>query len=524
VVVLVLALYGLIRLVPLPGLPCEWSPAEECPPGDEAIAFVPADTLAYAHLNLDRDSSQFESAEELAGRFPNFATIAQGSFRALGPGRRLDLAGDVFDWLGDEAAAAQLADRAGNPTPLLMLAVADEAGARGFLSEVGGDASGMTAHRGVDVTSYRDGLASAQSDGFLLLGSGAAVRAAIDAAGGEAESLLDDDEAERVRDSLPEDRLADAFVSRDGIEALLTGRGGVAGQLDTFTDFDASEGIAAALTAGEAGFEVELTSRLDPDAAEANPSFFSAFPPFEPSLASRFAPDTLALLGVGEPSQTAGALLDQAEAAFPGIADAVDRLDAELSAMGGAGIERDLLPLLKGEAAIGVAPARPVPYVSAVFDDVDEQRAREVVARLQAPLVAAFDPLATGQAPTFSRSEVDGVEIRSVRLSAGLQPSYAVFDDRLVVATAPAGVEEAIEVSGDLADSDVYQQTIDAVGGEVSALVFLDLAGLVRLAEPRGLAEIVSAFEEDLARLRALGLSVDSSENSLQTSIFLHIE
>jgi hypothetical protein len=514
----------LIRFVPLPGLPCELSPAKECPPGDEAIAFVPADAFAYAHLNLDRESDQYEDAAELAARFPNFETIAQGLFGALGPAGRLDLADDVFAWLGDEAAAAQLADSGGRPMPLLALAVADQVGARSFLAEVGGEASGARAYRGVDVTSYDRGLASAESDGFLLFGAQAAVRAAIDAGEGETESLEDDDRAEAVRGTLPEDRLADVFVSRDGIGVLLAGRGGVADQLDTFTDFDASEGIAAALTAEDGGLGVELISELDPDAAEAAPSFFSAFPQFEPSLASQFAADTLALLDAGEPSRTVGALLEQAQATFPGIADAVDRLDARLSEAGGVEIERDLLPLLKGEAAVGVTPARPVPYLTAVFDEVDEQRAREVVARLQAPLVTAFDPLATGQAATFSSSEVEGVEIRGVRLSAGLEPSYAVFDDRLVVATDPAGVEQAIEGSDDLAESEDYQDATGPVGGEVSALVFLNLAGLVRLAEPRGLAEIVSAFEEDLARLRALGLSVESGGDRLQTSLFLHIE
>ena len=60
--------------------------------------------------------------------------------------------------------------------------------------------------------------------------------------------------------------------------------------------------------------------------------------------------------------------------------------------------------------------------------------------------------------------------------------------------------------------------------GEVSALVFLNLEGLVKLAEPRGLAEIVSTFSEDLARLKALGVEVRSNSDSLDTKVFLQIE
>lgn len=522
--VAVLALYALIRFVSLPSLPCQLSLSDQCPPGDDAIAFVPAGAYAYAHLNLDRDSGQFERARELAGRFPHFGAIAQGTFGALGPGREIDLAIDVLPWLGDEVAAARLASEGGSPASLLILEIGAPAGARAFLSMVAGTEIDAEPHRGVEVVAYRRGLASAESDGFLLLGAGRAVRGAIDATVGEEDSLADSEPAEQVRDPLPEDRLADVYVSAEGIGELLVDRGGLAGQLDTFTDFGASEGIAAALVAGEDGLQVDLTSRLDPDATEAAPSFFSAFPAFAPTLASEFAPETLALLAVGDPSRTIGLLLDQANAALPGITDAFDRFDAELSGDGGIGIERDLLPLLEGEAAIGVTPARPVPYLTAVFDDVDEQRAREAVARLQGPLASAFDPIETGQAPTFSSARVGDVDLRSVRLGAGLQPSYAVFDGRLVIATDPRGVRQAIEGSGDLAASDGYREATEAAGEEVSALVFLNLAGLVKLAEPRGLAQIVSAFREDLARLRALGVTVDSSADRLDTSLSLDIE
>ena len=407
---------------------------------------------------------------------------------------------------------------------LLALAIGDPAGASAFLAEIGGAASEVTPYRGVDVSTYRDGLASAESDGFLLLGRAAAVRAGIDASAAEVEPLSEDDEAQRARDELPADRLADVYVSRDGIEALLADRGGVADQLDTFTDFDASEGITAALTAGEAGLEVELTSQLDPDAAEAAPSFFSAFPAFEPSQASRFASDTLALLAVGEPSQTVGLLLDQAEAAFPGIADAVERLDADLSTAGGSGIERDLLPLLEGEATIGVTPAQPVPYVTAVFDDVDEQQAREVVAGLQAPLIAAFDPLVTGQAPTLPPARCKGSRCAaSVSAPDSSRPTPCSRTGSSSPPIRPVSSRRS-RARTTLPRARTTATRPEPVGGEVSALVFLNLAGLVRLAEPRGLAEIVSAFQEDLARLRALGLSVESSGDSLQTSVFLHIE
>ena len=57
-----------------------------------------------------------------------------------------------------------------------------------------------------------------------------------------------------------------------------------------------------------------------------------------------------------------------------------------------------------------------------------------------------------------------------------------------------------------------------------SALLFLNLQGLVQLAAPRGLAGIVSSFRQDLAKMKALGVSVKSSEDRLETKAFLEID
>jgi Protein of unknown function (DUF3352) len=521
---LVLALYAVFRLVALPGVPCDVSPAKECAPGDDAIALIPADAYAYVHLNLDRDSSQFEQAADLASRFPHFGAIAQGSFRALGPGRRLDLAVEVLPALGDEIAAAELPGKGGAVEPILIAAVDQGAAAPALVSRIAGRQRSSAPYHGFEVSAYRGHLASAEDDGFLLFGERAAVLAAIDVGRGAADSLSDDERADQVRAALPENRLADLYLSKDGIERLLGGGRGIAAQLDTFTDFGASEGIAAGLVAHGQGLELDLSSKLDPDAAKAAPSFFSAFPEFDPTLASAFAPDTLALFGVGDLSKTVNSLLDQADAAVPGISEAFDRFSAQVARQGGPDLEHQLLPLLDGESAAGLNAARPLPYVTLVFDDVDEQKTREAIAGLQAPLIAAINPARTGQAPTFSTKQVDGVEVRSLRLSPALDLSYAITDGRLVLATDRRGVEQAVAGSANLAGNGDYETVTGAASGGVSALVFLNLEGLVKLAEPRGLAEIVSEFSDDLARLKSLGVTVKSDADSLDTDLFLEIK
>ena len=473
---------------------------------DNAIDVVPADAYVYAHADLDPNTSQVEQALSLASRFPNFDTIAQGAFGALSGGN-VDLHGDVLSWIGDEAAAAEVPAPGGAPQPLLLLAIRDRAGAQRFAQSVGG----------------KGGLASKEQNGFMLLGSRAALTAATLTADGKAPSLASDDAATEVRDSLPSDRLADVYVSEEGIGRLLSGRPGAAEQLDTFTDFSASRGIGAALVAHDNGLELRLSSLLDAGRAKADPPFFAAFPVFQPSLASTLAPDTLALLSVGDPSSTVRRLLDQADAALPGISAAFDRLDRNLEQQGNVGITRDVLPLLQNEAAAAVAPGSAVPYVTLVFDDVDEQKASDAVAGLVAPLIRAVNPATTGQAPTLTQKKVGDVTVHAVQLSQAIDLSYAVTGGRLIVSTNPRGVEQAVSGSENLASQASYQAVTAGASGGVSALLFLNLKGLVQLARPRGLGQIIAGFEQDVARLQALGLTVKSSSDSLETRIFLDI-
>jgi hypothetical protein len=517
----VLVLYAVLRFVAIPGLPCELSPAKDCAPSDDAVALVPADAFAYAHLALDPDASEVERAGELADRLPGFDAIVQGAFQATGLDRDLSLRSDVFPWLGDEAAVAVVpgGDRA---AAVALLAIGDSGGARRFLANLGEGEPFPVQHRGTELTRHPGGLVSAELEDFLLLGDGAAVRASIDAALGDEGALVEEDRAEELRSELPSSRFADAYVSAEGV-ALLEGRGGLAAQLDTFADFGASEGIAAALVAEDDGIGLELHSKLDPERALASPGFFAAFPRFEPGLAAELAPDTLAMLGIGDPSQTVRGLLDQADAALPGISAAFDRLSAELRRQGGVDVEDGLVPLLQGEAVAAIAPGRPVPYVTVVFDEIDERRVGEAVARLQAPLIAALDPGRSGFSPTFEQRRIGDVVARGLRISPAVELTYAVFDERLVASTDPRGVEHAIEGEDSLDSEPSYETVTSGAGKGVSALVFLDLAGLVELAEPLGLAEIVSGFRADLEKLRALGLTVRSGEDSLETRIFLEI-
>ncbi len=519
--VLVLGLLAVFLFVPVPGLPCDVSPAKTCVPGDAAIDLVPARAEAYLHLDLDRGSDQFVTARKVAAQLPHSGAVEQGAFAALGLGPGLNLGRDVAPWIGDEAALAELGP--GKPTPLILLAVGDRKGADGFLAKLGPGKPRTVQHGSRQLHVFRSGLAYAELGDFLALGRAPAVGAAVDVEAGKAAALGDSEQAKAVRNSLPGLRVADLYLSARGIRTLLAPGGAFASQLDTFTDFAASDGIAAALVAHHDGFELQLDSALGPVRAKTHPSAFQALPGFHPSLAGSFSPDTVLYLEIADPAEAVRALLRQAAATAPGLAAAANGFQNQLRGQG-VDLQRDLLPALGNEAAAGVA-ARPAgPYLTLAFKGVDEQRARSRMAQLQAPLVAALSPSRSGQAPSFGSQTVNGTTVNSVRLSPALDIAYAVFDGKLVVSTNPVGVRQALEGGDDLSGSDGYRATTGGASGGASALVFLDLEGLSRSAGPLGLAQAVGGFSADLAKLKAVGLSVKSSEDSLETTIFLNIE
>jgi hypothetical protein len=520
-IVLILALFAIYRFVPVPGLPCDVSPAKTCVPTDHAIALVPIDTEAYLHIDLDPGSSQYSTARDLSSRLPHFGEIEQGIFSALGLGPRLDLHSDVAPWIGDEAAFAELGS--GKPQPLVLLAVKDRKAAQGFLAKLGPGKPRVVKNGSTPFLAYRNGLAYADLHGFLALGPVPAVRAAIATGKGSGQALSESAQASAVRDSLPEQRLADAYFSAQGTKQLLAGSGALASQLDTFVDFGASDGIAAALVAHHNGFELQLHSSLAAAKGKANPTFFQAFPDFHPSLAGEFSPDTLLLLEIADPADTVRALLHQAKTAAPALVGAYARFQRQL-ARGGVDIQKDLLPVLGGETAIGAASGPAGPYLTAVFKDVDENRAREELAKLQGPLVAALAPSQTGQAPSFGAKKLGDTVVRSVRISPTLDLAYAIFDGKLVVSTNPAGVTQAVQGGADLGGSDAFKAAASGASGGVSALVFFNLEGLVSRAEPLGLGQIVGGFGADVAKLKALGLTVRSDDQELKTTLFLNIE
>ena len=71
------------------------------------------------------------------------------------------------------------------------------------------------------------------------------------------------------------------------------------------------------------------------------------------------------------------------------------------------------------------------------------------------------------------------MQAQSLRISPTVELTYAIVDGKLVLSTDPAGVRQVASGSSSLEDSERFSQATDDLPDEVSALLYLNLSGLL---------------------------------------------
>jgi hypothetical protein len=453
-----------------------------------------------------------------------------------------DFKQDFEPWFGGEAALAVLPGRGAAADQVQLFEVSDQKKAREFAGSLAQDGSRSLTYRDEELSVSTAGLATGIVGGFLVIGAERGVREVVDTESGAkgAGSLAADASAERARDALPDERLADVYLSEDGIAELVAEPRALLAALAPIVSPDASEGAAVALVASDDGLSLATRSELDPKRVESHPGFFAALPAFSPSLAGSLPAASLGYLGIGDPGKALKGLLEQAGEEAPTLADAVGALVKRVKRLGDVDLERDLLPSLGGEAALALQPppgesgdgdgegagkdtGPQAPFLEFIADDVDEERAGKALARLQGPILDALNPASGLEAPAFREDQVDDVTAHSVRLSGAVDLTYALVGSTLVVATNQAAVQQVVSDEGGLDSTERFEEATDELPDEVSMMGYLDLQGVLTLGEQAGLAEdpAYATFASDLHKLEAMGLSVQSSSSELSADVRL---
>lgn len=472
-------------------------------PADRAARLVPANALAYVHVSTDPDrEADRRLFKQLAG-FPAVAGLRE-RFERLISSRAggFDLDRDVRPWLGDEVGLALLDSGGSAADVLLVLAVRDEPKAQGQLLRATGAAGGID-YRGIAVRRF-GGVAAAFVGGFLALGQEDAVKQAVDChREGEKTGCLGPAEDQ------PDERALDVRLSRDGVRRVLRPQPGAVGALGALLDHPAMKRVTIGLVPEKRGIRVFARQERSSVAFRTGP--------FSPDLVEAVPKGALAYVGLGG-LQPAGVLLGAA-----GGTAVIERLQALVPDIA---VARDLLGPLKGEVAFSVTPSLPAPIITLIARTRDEARTREALGELSgavAELLAPADAAQSGQVPTFEERRLGGVTAYALGLGPGSEVLYAVFDGRLVVSTAAAGIQRVAEGGASLRKDPRFERTTE-LPDEAEAVLFLDLAQLLTLGEQAGLdAMALEPIRDDLRRVRALSAVARRAGADMTAELFLEI-
>jgi hypothetical protein len=447
--------------------------APDPPPADKAAQLVPANALLYVHASTQPGRESDQRLLALAERFSTFRALRDRAIRAAGG---LDPRRDIRPWLGDEAAFALLpAD--GRPDPLLVAAVRDRPKAEALLER-------MRAR----------GTGAAFSDGFLLIGSERAIRAAL----ASRTPLADAPSYRAAASGRPRDRTLDAYASAAGLHELL--RPPLRTLLD---DRPGLKAIGATLASADHGARVTLRAvGADLKGQE-----------FEPTLTDRVPADVAAYVGLGGGSELRALVR---RAGFGPLLDAL-RVPAEREA--GVDLDRDLLGPLRGELALTTSSSDGRPVATLLAHTRDRRRTRETMARLQLPVALRLGPPESPE--PFQTRRIGGADAFVLPATPWLQPAYSIDKDTLIGSTQPAGLARPRQP---LAKNPHFGRVLPSNSPRVEALVFIDLRQLLALGVLTGaFSPGLSADLADLRLVRAAGAVVRREKADTTAELFLEI-
>ena len=341
-----------------------------------ATELVPAGSLMYGEVDLAPSGDQKRAIEALAAKFPGEGSAAERLQSLIEKGLQesdapINFEKDVEPWLGDSAAFFVGGGKGGSPANgAALIATDDEDAAREAIEKSFEGKQSEKSYEGVDYLVGSDDSAAAVFGGFAVVGTEAAVKAAVDTSEGGA-PLSDDEAYENAIAEAPEDRLGLFYINSPRLLELTQGAAN-AQALRSFKDF----------------FEDPIVATFDVD--RDGVSFEADFPeslaklmPFlgkGSELMNELPAD--AWLALAQPD--AGKLLDYYVDAVGASVGGRDALESQLRAMTGLDLERDVLGWMGDFAVFARGSSLSELNGAVVIETTDPAASGRLIARLGA--------------------------------------------------------------------------------------------------------------------------------------------
>lgn len=432
-----------------------------------AARLVPADALVFVHLSTDTERDATALALRTARRFPGF-DAAQRSIlgRLSAPGCPVAIA---TLRKGAEAALALIDSGSGAAGSLILV-------------DTGNDKRVRASQCG-DLTTEKIGR-------FYVIGQPQTVQMARQLNRGKGASLAADPGYRRELAKLPAQRVADAWVSRDGVRRLLAPQSGLLGVAGALLDSPGLKDVAVALSPTADGARLSVrTLRTTQKKSDT----------FKPTLMSAAPGGSFAYLGAKGLSSSIGTLLSLVGPTTTALAPVLDAAAKDL---------KPLLDLFRGEVALSLIRRSPAPILTIVVKPPDIRKAGQILKDSE-PAVAR---LLQGPGAGVKWTALAGGG-SSFRPRKGVEIDYAVVRDLVVVSTSPQGIASVRNNAAPITKTGDWRKVIGTAPDRATSLLFLDFSQLLRLGEQTGLNsnKAYLAVKADLRKIKAVGAHTSSA-------------
>jgi hypothetical protein len=449
-----------------------------------AASLAPAGSLLYGEATLRPEGDQKAAIEELVSKFPGEGSagdrIASLLDKALAvEDSNLSYSEDIEPWLGDEAAFfVSRFDADGEDADAALLVATEDEGATVDTIEKVEDVR-KTEHGGYDLYLV-DGTAMAVVDGWMVEGTPAGVKAAIDTADG-GEPIDDDDRYRETLEDAPEERLGFVYVNTPGLMGQLQGGPGGA-LLGQFREMFA-EPVLVTANVDQDGVRFEGTVPA---------ALLSAFPIVAEGggAAGEVPADSWVALAQPDLGQTI-------EAYFQLVASAAgsrDLIEEQLEMSTGLDLQEDVIAWMGDwRAFVRGRSVEELDGAMIVETQDEEASARfiDAVARLgreNAQPGTRVGPLALGGGG-------EGVTVTGPSLGKPIHLFQR--DGKVVGAYGDAAAEDALDPGDTLAGSPPFTQAEEALGGDYEISFFVAIEPILALADSAG-----ASSDEDWQEVR----------------------
>jgi hypothetical protein len=429
--------------------------------GDAAKA-VPAHSLAFVDLNLDRSSTAWQQAQDVGRRFPSWNRFVANVQREIDkPSGGLRYTRDIQPWLGGEAGVAvtgvNISSNA-HPVDFLAFAAVKDDGAAS--KAVAKGATGTGSFDGFSLFRDRKSstLAAVGHNAVLFSNDMATLHNAANAWTGDAPRLADDPSYRRAMSALPADSLVTAYVDAHRLGTLVSLAAlsqlhaqapGMANPFGAMSKvFAGLDSISGALGADGGG--VRLTINVAPSPGHTVPAALMAAANSAPVLMDRVPASAFAYLGGTMPSLSRG-LSGTSMQAFQQV--------PQLAA---------LAPLLSGKFAAYASPGMPVTG-AVMLAPTHLSAALAAMPKLTAEL---------GAAKHVHFHWLPGHRGQVAQVGPGIRIGWRHVGDTIVISNDPsAGAVQSAGLGTSAAFTTFAHQA--GIPGRVSSLFYLDVHRLM---------------------------------------------